>query len=234
MPRALILKHVPFEGPAAIGDWLASEGFETRTLLLSEPHTLPALDEIDWLIVMGGPMGANDEATCPWMAAEKRLIRDAIDNGRTVIGICLGAQLIASVLGAPVTRNPAPEIGWFPIQPTVDCPQEISLLFRDMPKVLHWHGDTFALPDGARHLFASEACDNQGYLYADRVLGLQCHLECDADTLAGLCYHCADELTPDTWVQDAETLQSVSDIALASLHERLFALLALLPRGRAA
>ena len=231
MPRALILKHVPFEGPAAIGDWLASEGFETRTLLLSEPHTLPPLDEIDWLIVMGGPMGANDEHLYPWMAAEKRLIRAAIDNGRTLVGVCLGAQLIASVLGAVVIRNPEPEIGWFPIQPTLDCPPDISLLFRDMPKVLHWHGDTFALPDGALHLLASEACANQGYLYDERILGLQCHLECDADTLAGLCYHCADDLTPGTWVQDTETLQTVSDAALAALHERLFALLARLPRA---
>lgn len=228
MARAVILQHVPFEAPAALLPWLEENGFDITIVALYEAHPLPAVEQFDWLLILGGPMRADDEATYPWLAAEKALIREAIAQQRTVVGICLGAQLIATALGATLIPDGCREIGWFPVQPTIDCPPEIASLFRDMPKVLHWHSDTFTLPDGACQLLASEACDNQAFLVGDRVLGLQCHLESDAATVAALCGHCRDDLAPGDWVQ------SISDLVAGAaqvegLHARLAALLSLLP-----
>lgn len=114
--RAHILQHVPFEGPAYIGQWLAGQGAEISDTRLWESTTLPDPDAIDLLVVMGGPMSVNDEADFPWLAAEKRFIAELVARGRPVLGICLGAQLIASAHGARVFRNTAKEIGWFDIQ----------------------------------------------------------------------------------------------------------------------
>lgn len=228
MARAVILQHVAFEGPAALLPWLQEQGFDIEIVALYDAQPLPAVGTFDWLLILGGPMSAADHATYPWLAAEKTLIRDAVQHGCTVVGICLGAQLIATALGGLLVPGACREIGWFPVQPTIDCPPDIALLFRDMPKVLHWHSDTFTLPDGACHLLASEACANQAFLIGDRVLGLQCHLESDAATVAGLCGHCRDDLAPGEWVQSISELVAGA-AQVEGLHERLNALLALLP-----
>ena len=205
MARVHVLQHVSFEGPAAIADWLHMHGHSLQVTTLYQPHTLPDTARLDWLIIMGGPMGVHDESELPWLKAEKAFIRACIDAGKVVLGICLGAQLIADVLGASVRRHRDTEIGWFPVRPCDD--HELAQLFADAPTVLHWHGDTFAIPAGARHLCRSEACDNQAFLYGDRVLGLQFHLESTRESLAQLCHACGHELVPSQWVQDAATLQ---------------------------
>ena len=116
--RIHVFQHVPFEGPAFIGEWLTSRGHRiTTTGFFSREHDspLPHVADYDWLIVMGGPMSVNDTDTCPWITAERECIRDAVSAGKTVLGICLGAQLIAAALGAGVYPNYYREIGWFPI-----------------------------------------------------------------------------------------------------------------------
>lgn len=206
MATVHVLQHLPFEDLGAIEPWLHEHGHQIRTTHLYRGELPGDPDSVDWLIIMGGAMGVHDEQEYQWLVAEKAFIRHCINNGKTVLGVCLGAQLIADVLGASVTRNAQPEIGWFPISACHD--HELARLFADSPHVLHWHGDTFAIPAGAMHLCRSEACENQAFVYGDRIVGLQFHLEATADSVRELCEGSADELQPSAWVQDATTLQS--------------------------
>lgn len=225
--RIHYLTHVPFEKLGAMEPWLRDHGARLTATRLYHGETLPAPDEIDALIVMGGPMGADDEARFPWMAAEKAFIGQCIDAGKKVLGVCLGAQLIARVLGAPVTRNPEREIGWFPVQSTdAGRADPVGRLFNDAPTVLHWHGDTFAIPDGAVHLARSWGCENQAFRYRETVLGLQFHLELSADNTRALCQECADELTVGPWIQSETEMLSEPSLFLAS-QRRLAELLGL-------
>ena len=147
-------------------------------------------------------MSANDEEAYPWMATEKRLIAQAIASSKVVLGICLGAQLIASSLGAKVYDNPEREIGWFPIERVQGVtPATISYLFPPQLEVFHWHGETFELPPGADHLARSAACEIQAFSFGERVVGLQFHLETTIDGARGLIENCRDGLTPGRWVQ---------------------------------
>jgi len=127
--RAHYLQHVPFEGLASIGRWLDAAGYEISATRLFDPEKLPSLDNIDLLVIMGGPMSVNDEKAFPWLAAEKQFVRDAIDSGKAVLGICLGAQLIASALGARVYPNAVKEIGWFPIHGVETVGNSIACFF---------------------------------------------------------------------------------------------------------
>lgn len=181
------LQHVPFEGPAAIAAWAVDRGHTFTGTHLHEGDALPDLEAVDCLVVMGGPMGVHDEAEYPWLADEKAFIGDAIDAGLPVVGVCLGAQLVADVLGAPVTEHAYDEIGWFPVEAT-DAGRQHPLL-ADLPEsfeAFHWHGDAFAIPAGATHLYESEACDTQAFLYDERVLGLQFHLEATRESVEAL------------------------------------------------
>jgi GMP synthase-like glutamine amidotransferase len=208
--RIQVFQHVPFEGLGSIGPWAAEKGHTVHTCELFRNEPLPDPEQFDWLMVLGGPMGVYDEAQHPWLVGEKRLIEAALRAEKTVLGICLGAQLIATVLGKKVTRNPQREIGWFPLQLTRAAHQ--IRIFDSLPNQLtafHWHGDTFEIPEGAIHLASSAACVNQAYLYGKRVLGLQFHLETTPTAAQALVTHCADELTAGECIQSpAEILAS--------------------------
>lgn len=201
------LQHVPFEGLGSMEEELRQKDHSITATHLYEDPTLPEPESFDWLIVMGGPMGVYDEDRYPWLVAEKQFIRKAIDEGKTVLGICLGAQLIADVLGAKVLKNPEPEIGWFPIQETEECKETIlSGLFAETPDVFHWHGDTFEIPNGAQRLAFSKACNNQGFILDNRIIGLQFHLETTEESAKALINHCSDDLIQSPYVQTAETM----------------------------
>ena len=161
--RVHYLQHVPFEGIGSIKNFLIEKGHELTCTKLYEKEKLPPAQNFDWLIVMGGPMGVYDEQIYPWLKLEKKFIKEAISSGKTVLGICLGAQLIADTLGARVYQNKYREIGWFDIIRSKEA--ENTLLAKALPqkaKVFHWHGDTFDIPNGAIPLARSEACQNQG------------------------------------------------------------------------
>ncbi|ERP90374.1 hypothetical protein Q670_01975 [Alcanivorax sp. P2S70] len=205
--RIHYLSHVPFEQLGTMADWFRERDASISHSLLYQGDPLPGVDDFDVLIVMGGPMGADDESDHPWMAAEKALIRESIAAGKKVLGVCLGAQLIARVLGAAVTANPDKEVGWFAVRPTRQgVTDSIGKLFASQPQVLHWHGDTFAIPQGAVPLLESDGCANQAFRYGDNVLALQFHLELAQENAEALCEACPDDLSPGQWVEPRDTL----------------------------
>lgn len=201
------LQHVPFEGLAGIETWAAARGHRLAATRLHAGESFPPPDSFDWLVVMGGPMNIYEEAEFPWLAAEKRFIGSAIETGKVALGVCLGAQLIADVLGGPVTRNVHKEIGWFPVRKTAAASR--SRVFEALPEEMeafHWHGDTFAIPPGALHVARSAACENQAFIYDERVVGLQLHLETTPESARLLARHGADELVAGPFIQTAEAM----------------------------
>lgn len=205
--RIKVFQHVPFEGLGAILSWAESRGHQISycPLFAGEPPSAP--DAYDWLIVMGGPMGVHDESKFPWLKAEKRALEAALQAERPVMGICLGAQLIAHVLGGAVNKNRYKEIGWHPIK--VEGKAEgnwIRQIFPDRLQTFHWHGDTFAIPSGAVHLAASEGCQHQAFSLGDRVVGLQFHPEATKESISALTANCAADITPGKYVHSADRL----------------------------
>lgn len=209
--RAHYLQHADFERLGSIRPWLESRGYHITCTRLHLDEELPPLGDIDLLVIMGGVMSVNDEQEHPWLVPEKAFIRSAIDHGLPVLGVCLGAQLIANVMGSRVMPNSVREIGWFPIQAT-DHGRSDVFRFPVQTKVLHWHGETFELPAGAVLLASSPACDHQAFQLGDRVIGLQCHLESTpAQVKAFVEATPAAELEPEEWVQSAERLLSIPE-----------------------
>jgi len=198
--RAHYLQHVPFEGLGSIESWLQTNGYEISATRLFDSEELPSLDDIDLLIAMGGPMSVNDEQEYPWLTAEKEFVRDAVHSGKAVLGICLGAQLIASALGARVYPNAVKEIGWFPITDVVSAGSSFSC-FPESVDVFHWHGETFELPSGATQLARSIGCENQAFQFGDSVIGLQFHLETTPESAKAIVTNCRAELSPSEYVQ---------------------------------
>jgi GMP synthase-like glutamine amidotransferase len=177
--RVHCLLHAAHEDSGCIEPWLLRRGCAVTMSPVYAGAPLPAPRDFDWLIVMGGPMNVDEHAAHPWLEAEKRVIADAIDADKRVLGVCLGAQLVARALGAAVTRNPETEIGWFEVR----RPAALTRHFADFPErfeAFHWHGDTFALPRGAQLLMSSEACAHQAFEYGARVAAIQFHLEVTA------------------------------------------------------
>jgi len=193
MMRMAVLQHVDFEGPAAVADWASGRGFPLRIFHLYRGTALPSLSDFDILTVMGGPMSANDEARLSWLGPEIALVRDAIAADKTVLGICLGAQIIAKALGARVYPGSAKEIGWFPVQRTARSHPFFDGL-PDSFTPFHWHGETFDLPHQAKPLAKSKITETQAFAVGQRVLGLQFHMEATEESVRALLKGTAHEI----------------------------------------
>jgi len=199
--------HVPFEGLGCMEQWIKGSNHLSGYTCFYENYRLPDLETIDWLIVMGGPMSVSDEAIYPWLAEEKVFICKAIELGKTVIGICLGSQLIAEVLGAKVYPNNQKEIGWYDVSLS-DTVSQLPL-FKGFEKQFHvfqWHGDTYDIPEGSKHLISSAVCTNQAFLYNGNVLGLQFHFEVTVQSLQSMVDHGREELVANNTIQSAEAI----------------------------
>ncbi|HEY0736341.1 MAG TPA: type 1 glutamine amidotransferase [Herpetosiphonaceae bacterium] len=201
------IQHVPFEGIGSIGRWCQQHGHTLLSTRLYRNEPLPEIAAVDCLVILGGPMNVYEHDRYPWLALEKRLVEQALKAGTPVLGICLGAQLVADVLGARVFANRYQEIGWFPVELTEAA--RSSPLFSCLPEqlpVFHWHGDTFSLPHGALRIAQSEGCPNQGFLYGDQVVALQFHLEVTPESVQMLIEHGADDLTEGPYVQTRDEI----------------------------
>jgi GMP synthase-like glutamine amidotransferase len=216
------LEHQSSEGPGKIADWAAARGYSIARTALYADEPAPSLDAFDLLVVMGGGMNIYQHRDYPWLVKEKEFLRLAIEAGKPILGVCLGAQLLADVLGGKVYQNPEKEIGWFPVEIT-DRRAPFSA-FPARMNVMHWHGDTFDLPAGARVVAESAGCPRQAFVFGDRVVGLQFHLEMGAVHVADLANVSMEELVPARYVQSPEQLmQTPAD--LAASHDALFTLL---------
>ncbi len=226
--RLHYLQHVAFEGPGWIRPWADAAGAALTATRLYRDDPLPAMKAFDLLVIMGGPMSTHETERHPWLGPEKAFIRRAIDTGKSVLGICLGAQLMAAALGARVYPNAHREIGWFEIQrhPLAER-HPIGACLPPRLTVFHWHGDTFDLPMGALALARSAACRHQGFALGRRVVGLQFHLETTPETMQALIENCGDDLAPGPYVQTPAAMRQAID-SCATNHGVLAAMLELL------
>lgn len=211
------LQHIPFEDLANIKVWAKSKKYKISCTKLFKNEELPQVTNFDFLIIMGGPMNIYEEKKYRWLVEEKKFIEKIIKKDKLVLGICLGAQLIADVLGAKVTKNKFKEIGWFKVAKTKSAKN--SLIFKNLPEnftAFHWHGDTFEIPKNCLHLAQSNGCKNQAFAYNKKVFGLQFHLESTKESINKLIKNCSDELIEGKYIQKKEEILSQKNILKAN------------------
>jgi GMP synthase-like glutamine amidotransferase/predicted Fe-Mo cluster-binding NifX family protein len=197
--RIHYIQHAAAETPGVILDWAAENGHTlsaTFTYGSKAETAFPPPDSFDWLVIMGGAMNVYEDAAYPWLTEEKAFIKKAVEADKTVLGLCLGAQLLAASLGGKVTKNAEKEIGWFPVTLGAEA---LSLpyfaLLPKAPLVFQWHGDTFStLPPGAVRLATGDVCENQAFMYGERVFAFQFHWENTRETIKEFIASGADEL----------------------------------------
>lgn len=229
-PRAHYLQHVPFEGLGSIGPWLDAQGFTVTATRFFDDARLPAAGDVDFVVVMGGPMSVNDEAAYPWLAAEREFLRSVVDAGKPVLGVCLGAQLLASAMGARVVPNRVKEIGWYPVQAVPTADQSVFRFPAEL-EVFHWHGETFDLPTGSIRLARSEACENQAFQLGPAAIGLQFHLETTPESALEIVAACRDELQPSRFVQSDAEILAASEQRYRAIHGVMSEILSYLHRA---
>lgn len=207
--RIHYLQHVHFEGPANIVKWAKKKGHKLTGTHLYNYESLPEMNQFDWLIIMGGPMNIYEEEKYPWLKIEKEFIKKAVESNKVVIGICLGAQLITDVLGGKVTKNLEGEIGWLPVNFNENAFKfPFFKNFQKTNTVFQWHNDTFSIlaPDSVL-IAGSEACSNQAFIYKDKVVGFQFHMESSEESIYSLIVNCADEMTEGKYMQSEKEIR---------------------------
>ncbi len=182
--KVLAIQHSAADTPAAAGEIVKALGHSLQVARTVEANgdPIPTTVDADALMLFGGPASLSAREQPDWIEPERELVKKYVDAGKRVMGICLGSQILASALGAPVTRNANPEVGWHLVD-RVASNSEIVEAFPSQFMAFHWHQDTFGIPDGARHILKSDGCDHQGFALDDRVFGFQCHLEANRRTV---------------------------------------------------
>jgi len=214
--------HVPFEGPGIITRWIGQKGFPLHYTRFYNGDELPDPMDVDMLIIMGGPMNVFDFHMNSWMEDEIGWVGEFIETGKPVLGICLGAQVIAAALGEEVLPGPHKEIGWHNLQFLSSLGD--YKIFTDLPgprKVLHWHGDTFNIPEEATRIASSQAFPNQGFILGNNVVALQFHLEATPESIKELVENCRDELVEGPYIQTEKEILS-GEGHFESNHQLLF------------
>ncbi len=209
--RIHCLQHVSFETAGTILEWVKQHATcICYTNFFEEGYTLPPSDAFDFLLVLGGPFNVDEEEKFPFLQEEKRFIKKAIDDGKKIMGICLGSQLIAAALGKKVYKGPETEIGFFPVTFTADALQQnLFNHFTKSTMVFQWHGDTFDLPDDAVAIASSAAYKNQAFVIGNNVLALQFHLEMNKEIVEQMLIHEGTELNEKgTYIQTEEQIKN--------------------------
>lgn len=181
--RVLVIQHSAGDSLAAAETVISELGHEIITIRIDRHQSIPKVVNCDALIMLGGPYPLTMQNRPTWITDEQELVRRYMDADRRILGICLGAQILASAMGASVRRNTHAELGWHTVTSTSG---QTSIANQSLPSqmtVFQWHRDTFEIPPGAQHLYESEVCQNQGFCLSDRVYGFQFHLEADARTI---------------------------------------------------
>jgi len=206
--RVHFIQHVSFENPGTLAAWAEEAHHTTSYTKIFNGDVFPSADDIDLLIIMGGPMGAYEEGKYKWMKEEKLLIEKTIRAEKKVLGICLGSQLIAEVLGAKVYPHKEKEIGWWPVKKKSE--NKVTQSLPDEFITFHWHGDTFDLPEGAAHLFYTDVCPNQGFIYKKHVVATQFHMEITKGLMNKMIEHGQDELATSHFIQNETAMREKS------------------------
>lgn len=219
------LQHVPFESPAYLATWAHRRGHPLTRTLLWENSGFPELNGFDGLFILGGPMNVYEETRYPWLADELAFVERAVSAKKPILGVCLGAQLLAVALGGRATEMLDKEIGWYPVELT-QAGRDAALLrgFPNWFTAFHWHGDCFSIPPGAVHVARSDGCEQQAFIYGDRVVGLQFHLETTREGIAAMIENCGEDICCGPCIQDPYAMQDCSDY-LAGAHQLLLKLL---------
>lgn len=194
------LQHVSFENAGFIEEWAQANKHNITKTKLFENENLPDTSTFDLLVIMGGPMNIYEDDKYPWLKAEKIFISKCIAKDKKILGVCLGGQLIAHCLGGQVTKGDHKEIGWYEVE-KIKSDSCIDEIFPEKFIALHWHGDTFSIPDKAIHFAKTTACENQAFIYKEKVIALQFHLEATYESLSALSQNCADEIDDSEYMQ---------------------------------
>lgn len=220
MRRVWIVQHVSCEAPGTLGEVLAERGIATEIFRPFEGDSLPRkIEGADGLILLGGPMGVYEERQYPFLREERRLIEAGLKKEKPILGICLGSQLLATVLGAAVTRGKEKEIGWHSVYLSEAARSDPLLKGMDPSFVAyHWHGDIFDLPPGAVLLASSDRTACQAFRYGDQTYGLLFHMETTRPIIEGMVHAFPEELAQAN--TDGREILRQAEICLAPLREK--------------
>lgn len=202
--RIHIIQHVEFEKPGLIEKWVKENNHSISFSYLYKNQLLPDFKDFDLLLILGGPAGVYETSKFEWIEPEIKFIKECIKRKKAILGICLGAQLLAAALGSEVYKGPHKEIGWLPV--TFD-----STILSFLPEkltVFHWHGDTFDIPDGAARFASTEGVPNQAFIYNNNVIALQFHLEVTPANVDLMLENCSDDITSEKYVQTADLIKN--------------------------
>ena len=214
--RLHVFQHVAHEGLGSLEPLFAARVASIAYTRFFSRELPPGPTAYDFLIVLGGPMNVYEVDLYPWLTPETAAIRAALDSGKPVLGLCLGAQLLSVALGGTVTRNAHREIGWWPVE-KISGPSEATEhwaaeAFPELFTTFHWHGDTFSIPPNATALFRSEGCAHQGFAWGERAVGLQFHPEITPAAIeqwiAESVAEGGGDLKPGTYVQTLEAMKA--------------------------
>lgn len=199
------IRHEPFEGLGYIEDWIKKSRHSLEYTLIYKNEAFPETIDFDMLIVMGGTASVYEESKYKWILEEKKFIRNVLGKSKKILGICFGAQIIASVLGSRVYPGTCKEIGWFPVRFKKELLNDFQFLPEDITS-FHWHGDTFDIPPGALHIASSACTPNQGFIMGEQVVALQFHPEMNRKAVHSLLSVAGNELVPESYIQSKEEI----------------------------